>query len=172
MQRLKHTDVLIAIEKGHITTSDPESALLNALVDTLRYYDNMAGDAFKAPALSQATAGFIVDELGEIRAEIKPRQIYEKLLSTFLKDKIGTDFIPPQSKESENAPIAGEKYQGAFKWVSKLIADQDAISRYLTNREAFAAGLGKSVAQLDADDFKKVSEYWEFRTSLKAVEVK
>lgn len=144
--------------------------LFGRLVETLRYYDNMAGEKFRAPTLANATNMFIIDELGEVRGEIKPRQTYEKLLSTFLKDKIG---IPVEHAgfgeldKTQKHTFKGEVYEGTFSWVSKYITDGAKLKEYTDDPETFIQRLGR---QVEYSDFMKLSEYWEFRTKFRSTE--
>lgn len=128
------------------------------LIDTLRYYDNMAGDTFRAPNLANATNPFIVDELGEIRSEIKPRQKYEKVLGEVLKNQIENGTLVNMDGKS----IEGDSYIATFKWVDKMIADGDKIKEFFANPEGFVAKLGRAPTY---EDFQKPSQYWEIRTN-------
>lgn len=118
-------------------------ALLDAVQETLLYYDNMMGDKFRAPNLGNATIGFLVDEIAQLKAEIKPRETYEKLLKGILN----------QHRENGETNWRGEQAQGKFKFVVKRIPDQDKLKAHVT-----AAGL-------EWDEFCKESSYWEFRTT-------
>ena len=121
----------------------------------------MSGDKFQAPALSQATQEFIIDEFGLIKSEISPRQTYEKLLGNYLK-KQREDNDWPTGHE-----IHGENYTVTFKFVSKMIVDGDAIKAYTTNPEAFIQEKTGGLRSLTMNDFMKPSEYWEARCKAK-----
>lgn len=160
------------LERGAIltnTSTDVDVNFLNQLKDTLRYHDNMSGEKFKAPSLGNATKGFVIDELGEIRSEIKPRQTYEKVLSTWMKDKIGID--PElgglgELDKSQKHTFNGDKYSITFAWVSKMIVDSAAVAKFSENPRAFEEDLGRP---MQTSDFYKLSEYWEGRTNLLGV---
>lgn len=147
---------LVAMERGEYDKGGIDFITLTQkewddIKGTIAYYDNMAGEKFIAPNLSQATPTFLVDEFGLVKDEIKPRQTYEKMLGNLLKG------MRPESNF-----LAGEKYNVTFKFVSKLIMDQDKIAAFVKNPAAYAAGLDHPMTLAD---LMKPSEYWEARTS-------
>lgn len=142
------------------------SELFERLINTLRYHDNMSGEKFRAPNLGNATNGFLIDELGEIRAEIKPRQTYEAMLKTMLKDKIG---VNPELAgfgdldKGKKHTFNGEHYCITFAWVEKYIVNGEAVSAFGADPKGYEEKLGRPIVTAD---FYKLSTYWEGRTAL------
>lgn len=158
MQRIKAKELQeIQSSDGNPNYVELPKEVFERVVDALRYYDNMSGDKFQAPALSQATQEFIIDEFGEIKAEISPRQTYEKLLGNWLKNQ------REQNSWESGTVITGEKYQVTFKWVEKMITDGDAIAAYMHDQAAFIQSKTGGLRALEMADFMKPSQYWEAR---------
>lgn len=119
------------------------SDLFKRIQSSLIYYENMAGEQFKAPTLANATPSFLVDELKEVRDRIKPMATYEKLLANLVKSQ----------RPTETNRIVGERFVGDFKFIEKRIPDKEKIQTEM--------GLDWW------DEHCKDSKYWQITLSKK-----